>query len=213
MTGADCDGGQTIQETIQDARSGLAEALPGSGPKARRSALVRVAPCRREAAQDAHGSDSGEHRKVVAVHLIFQSSLPDLVEAVKIERNPAAIRENQPVEAHGQPGLILVRHGLRRANNPRPSRDQDALPIRRVERNGNHGQDRAGEVTGKLRHERRFEERAFIDALPTGGVFRLPDARRGRIIAARVGVARLAAGIIFAASAAPGVPLSASINA
>ena len=158
MSGADCDFGQTIQETIQDARSGLAEALPGAGPEARYSTLVGVALLRRESAQDAHGSDSGKHRKVVSVDLIFQSSLPDLVKAVKIERNPAAIRENQPVEAHGQPGLILVCHGSRRADNPRPSRDQDALPIRRVERNGNHGQDRAGEVTGQLRHERRFEE-------------------------------------------------------
>ena len=136
----------------------MAEALSGVGPEGRCSALVRVALPRRESAQDAHGSDSGKHRKVVAVHLIFQSSLSDLVKAVKLERNPAAIRENQPVEAHGQPGLILVRHRRRRANNPRPSRDQDALPIRRVERNGNHGQHRAGEVTGELRHKHGFEE-------------------------------------------------------
>ena len=158
MSGADCDGGQTIQETVQDARSGLAESLPRPGPHSRPSAFVRIPPCCREAAEDAYRSDSGEHRKVVAVDLIFQSSLPDLVEAAKSERNPAAIRENQAVEAHGQPGLILVRHGVRRANNPRSSRDQDALPIRRVERNGNHGQHGAGEVTGKLRHEHRFEE-------------------------------------------------------
>ena len=103
---------------------------PAPGPEPRHAALVRVASRRREAAQDAHGSDSGEHRKVVTVHSIFQSSLPDLVEAVKVERNPAPVRENQPVEAHGQPGLILVRHG----------------------------QHRAGKVTGELRDERRFEE-------------------------------------------------------
>ena len=32
VSGADCDGGHTIQETIQDACSGLAEALSGVGP-------------------------------------------------------------------------------------------------------------------------------------------------------------------------------------
>ena len=32
-----------------------------------------------------------------------------------------------------------------------------------------HGQDRAGEVTGKLCDQGRFQKRAFMDTLPTGG--------------------------------------------
>ena len=100
MSGADCDGGHTVQEAIQDARSGLAESLPCPGPHGLCAALVRIPPCRREAAEDAHGSDSGKHRKVVAVHLIFQGSLAKLIEALKLERNPTPVRVDQAVKTN-----------------------------------------------------------------------------------------------------------------
>ena len=41
-----------------------------------------------------------------------------------------------------------------------------------------HGQDRAGEVTGKLCDQGRFQKRAFMDTLPTGGIFRRAEPRR-----------------------------------
>ena len=102
MSGANSDGGHTIQETIQDARSGLAESLPCPGPHRLRSALVGIAPCRREAAEDAYRSDCGKHGKVMSVHLIFQGSLANLIEAAKLERNPTPVRVDQAVKTYGQ---------------------------------------------------------------------------------------------------------------
>ena len=102
MSGANSDGGHTIQETVQDARSGLAESLPCPGPHSRPSAFVGIASRRREAAEDAHGSDSGKHGKVVSVYLIFQGSLSNLIEAAKFERNPTPVRVDQAVKTYGQ---------------------------------------------------------------------------------------------------------------
>ena len=104
--------GRRFQETVQDARSGLAESLPCPGPHRRRPAFVRVAPRRREAAEDAYRSDSGKRGKVVAVHLIFQGSLANLIEASKFERNPTPVRVDQAVKTNRQARLILVSHGL-----------------------------------------------------------------------------------------------------
>ncbi len=92
----------------------------------------------------------------MAVDLIFQGCFAKLIESAKLERNPASIREDQAVKTNSEPGLILICDGLSRTDNPRPSRDQDALPIRRVEGNGNHGQHRAGEVAGELCCKHRF---------------------------------------------------------
>ena len=92
----------------------------------------------------------------MSVHLIFQGSFAKLIEAAKLERNPTPVRVDQAVKTHGQPRLILVPHGLSRADNPRPSRNQNTLPVCRVEGQGNHGQDRAGEVAGKLCYQRGF---------------------------------------------------------
>ena len=40
------------------------------------------------------------------VHLVLQCSFADLIESMKVEGNPAAVREQQAVKAHHQPGLI-----------------------------------------------------------------------------------------------------------
>ena len=151
MTGPDCDGWQAIQETIENPCGGLAESLACTGPKTGNTAFVGIPTCGGEAAQDAYGSDSGKHREVVTVDLIFQGTLAHLIESVKFQRHPASIGQDEPMETHGQPRLILVRHGCRRADHPRPSRDQHPLPVRRIERHGNDSQHRTGEVTGKLR--------------------------------------------------------------
>ena len=134
----------------------MSESLPCTGPEARHAALVRVAALRRESGQDADRPDSGEHGKVVSVDLIFQGSLADLIQPMKFERHPTPVRVDQAVETHGESGLVLIGYGLSRANDPRTSRHQDALPVCRVKRHRNHGQDRAGKVTGKLRDQRRF---------------------------------------------------------
>ena len=165
--------------------AGLAESLPCARPHRRRAAFVRIPPYRREAAEDADCPNSGKHGKVVAVHLIFQGCLAKLIEAPKLERNPASVGEDQAVETNSEPRLILVCHGLSRADNSRASRDQDALPIRRVEGNGNHGQHRAGEVAGKLCCQHRFQKRAFVNPLPTRRVLRHFESRWNRVISRR----------------------------
>ena len=58
----------------------------------------------------------------MAVHLIFQCTLAELIEAVKFKRNPAAIREQQTVEADGQALLILRRDARRRTDYTRSTR-------------------------------------------------------------------------------------------
>ena len=156
--------------------------------KSRHATLVRIAARRREAAQDTDRPDRGEQGEVVPVHLIFQGPLAELIEPVEFERNRAPIGQDQAVETHGQARLVLVRHGPGRANHPRPSRHQDALPVRRVKRDGDYRQDRARKVAGELSDQDRFQKRAFMDALPSGGIFRPGESRRGRVIPCRGGI-------------------------
>ena len=85
------------------------------------------------------------------------------------------------METHGQARLVLVRHGPGRGDDPRPSWHQDTLPVRRVKGNGDHRQDRSGKVAGELRDQDRFQKRALMDALPTGGIFRRSETHRGGI--------------------------------
>ena len=42
--------------------------------------------------------DSGKHREIVAVHLIFQRAFSHLVEAVKIQCHPSPVRVDQTME-------------------------------------------------------------------------------------------------------------------
>ena len=111
----------------------MAEPLTGPGLETR-PALVGIAARRREAAKDTDRTDCSEHGEVMAVDLIFQGSLAKLIEPMEFERNRAPIGQDQAVETHGQARLVLVRHGPGRADDPRPSWHQDALPVRRVER-------------------------------------------------------------------------------
>ena len=123
MPGPDCDGWQAIQETIENPCGGLAESLACTCSKSGHSPLVGIPPCGGQAAKHAYGSDSGKHREIVTVDLIFPGSLAELIETVELKRYPTAIGQDEPMETHGQPRLILVRHGCRRADHPRPSRD------------------------------------------------------------------------------------------
>ena len=112
----------------------------------------------------------------------------ELIEAVKLERDPTPIGQDQAVETHGEPRLVLVRHGPGRGDDPRPSRHQDALPVRRVKRDGDHRQDRARKVAGNLCDQDRFQKRAFMDALPSGGIFRRTESRLERVVPCRGGI-------------------------
>ena len=53
------------------------------------------------------------------VHLVFQCALSELIESIKIEGNPAAVREKQTMEANYQPFLILAVDCRSRADHPR----------------------------------------------------------------------------------------------
>ena len=55
----------------------------------------------------------------MAVHLIFQCTLSDLIESGKIERNPATIWKYQAMEADYQALLVNAPHRSRRANDSR----------------------------------------------------------------------------------------------
>ena len=92
MTGPDCDGWQAIQETIENPCGGLAESLAGSGPKTGNTAFVGIPTCGGQAAKDAYGADSGKHREVVTVDLIFQGSLAHLIRVREIPETPSVHR-------------------------------------------------------------------------------------------------------------------------
>ena len=99
------------------------------------------------------------------VHLVFQGALSHLIESLKFESNPAAVREKQAVKTHHKPLLVYPVHSRSRADRSRSTGNQNPLSIGGVEGNRNGRQDRTGEVAGKLRHQHRLQERAFIDAL------------------------------------------------
>src|ERR1017187_2438636 len=84
-------------------------------------------------------SDRGsEDLKVVIIDLVFQSLLPDLIEALKlVEIDGIAVRHNQTVENDGHPALLTE---ARRSNllcfteNYCPLGNDDVLTIMRIQR-------------------------------------------------------------------------------
>ena len=106
----------------------------------------------------------------MAVHLIFQSTLSDLIESLKLKGNPSAVWKYQAVEADYQALLVNAPHRSRRANDSRTTGDKNPLPVGGVKRNGHRCQHRTGEVTGKLSDHHRLQKRAFIDSLEAGRV-------------------------------------------
>ena len=101
----------------------LAEPLPGSGPERLSATAVRVRVLQGEAANDANRSDSGNHREIVTIHLIFQRAFSHLVEAVKIQCRPSPVRVDQPMETDGQALLVLPLNCRRGSDHPRSTRD------------------------------------------------------------------------------------------
>ena len=99
------------------------------------------------------------------VHLVFQGALSHLIESLKLESNPAAVREKQAVKANHQTLLVYPVHSRSCADRSRSTGNQNPLPVGGVKWNRNGRQDRTGEVAGKLRHQHRLQERTFIDAL------------------------------------------------
>ena len=90
--------GKRFKKRCKICSAAWAEPLPGSGPERLSAATVRVRVLQGEAANDANRSDSGKHREIVTVHLIFQRAFSHLVEAVKIECDPSPVRVDQPME-------------------------------------------------------------------------------------------------------------------
>ena len=106
----------------------------------------------------------------MAVHLIFQCTLSDLIESLKLKGNPSAVGKYQAVEADYQALLVNAPHRSRRANDSRTTGDKNPLPVGGVKRNGHRCQHRTGEVAGKLSDHHRLQKRAFIDSLEAGRV-------------------------------------------
>ena len=112
------------------------------------------------------------------------------------QAHSAGRREHRWVVPVREPALVLLLDGLRRAEQTRAARHEDALAVGRVERDGHLREDRAGEVAVELGYQHRAQgahytteknilkviEPLFLDDLRAE--FRRLQARRdGRAVA------------------------------
>ena len=87
---------------------------PGNPP------AVRAAADGGQAAHDADGAGREEGGEVVAVHLVAENAFADLVEGLEAERDVAAVRQDDAVEADREAVLVLAADGLRGAYEAAP---------------------------------------------------------------------------------------------
>ena len=151
---------------------------PAAARKAGPAARVRVRALERQSGEQAHGAGRREHRRVVPVHLVGEGALAQRVQAVESEVDPPAVGPDQAVEADREPALVLVPDRLRRAEQTRTARYEDALAILRVERDRHLGEDRAGELPAELGDQDRAQDRPLVDSLPTDRIVHCPDLDR-----------------------------------
>ena len=109
------------------------------------------------------------------VHLVFECALADLIQAVKLQRYPSTIGEDEAVKPDGEPLLIAAECGRRGSDDAGPARDHNPLAVGRVEGHGHGREDGAGKVAVELVHEHGFDKRALIDPLPSWRVVRRVD--------------------------------------
>ena len=82
------------------------------------------------------------------------------------------------METDGEAVLVLAADWLSGSNEAAAAGDEDALPVGRVEGDGDERQDRGREVPGELVDEDGFHERAFVDSFPAGRLRRQGEPRR-----------------------------------
>ena len=63
----------------------MAEPLSGPGLETLLAASIRIGAAQGQPAHDTDRADGCEHGEVMAVHLIFQCTLSELIEAVKLQ--------------------------------------------------------------------------------------------------------------------------------
>ena len=131
VTGANRDGGETIQKALQDLGGSLPESLPGPGPETCRASPIRIAALQGQAGDRPDGSDGRKQGEVMPVHPVLQCPFADLIESMKVEGNPTAVGKQQAVEADHQPGLILRYDFRSRADRSRSPGHQDLAAGRR----------------------------------------------------------------------------------
>ena len=120
----DVDDVDVVEEAVEDRAGALAESLADACPEAERRASGQG-----ESAYDTNGSGGRERAEVVPVDLVPEGTLARLVEAGELEVDPAAVREEQPVEHDGEPALVRVLNGLRRADHACAARYHDPLAV------------------------------------------------------------------------------------
>ena len=150
---ANRDGGQAIEEAVENPHRTFPKPLAGSGLETLLASGVGVRPDRGEPGQDADGPGRRKHREIMSIDFVFECALPNLVEAVKFERNGASVGPDDAVKGHGQPLLISAGNGPDGADDPRATRDQDPLAVRGVERDRYVGEDRTGKLATELRDQ------------------------------------------------------------
>ena len=79
------------------------------------------------------------------------------------------------MERDGEPALVPVLDGPRRADDARAPRNEHPLAVGRIQRHRHHGEHGAGELARELGEQHGLQERALADPLPAGRVQR-PDA-------------------------------------
>ena len=146
VAGADGDGGEAVEEAVEDAVAGPGDPRAGVRERAIAAPGIGVAPGQGEAAENADGAGREEGGHVVAVDLVDESGLAGLVEAKEAQGEVAAVEEDKPVEAHGEARLVGSADGLRGADDAGAAGDEDALAVGGVEGDRDGGEDRAGET-------------------------------------------------------------------
>ena len=85
---------------MQDLEGSLAESLPGSGPDTCRASGIGIAALQGQSGDNSDCSDSRKHGDVMPVHLVFERPFADLIEPMKVERDPATVWKYQAVKAN-----------------------------------------------------------------------------------------------------------------
>jgi hypothetical protein len=109
----------------------------------------------RGSGDDAKSNGRAEDLEVVMVDLVFQSSLTDLVQAVKLVKiHGVTVRHNQPMEYHRQPALAETLHFAGFAQSKGSFGNQDMLAVMRIDRVCHHDLYRPGEIAIKAIDQR-----------------------------------------------------------
>ncbi len=129
MARANRDGGQAIEEAVENPHRTFPKPLAGAGLEALSASTIGVRANGGEAGKDADGAGRREHREIMAIDLILERAFPNLVEAIEFERDAAAVRPEDAVKGNGEPLLIGPGNGLDRTDDPRAAGDQDPLAV------------------------------------------------------------------------------------